>query len=587
MPWAGQNSDSQVPPVLTTGGVILFRGAAHLAGALESDLVHRRLLAIDFGGIELHRTCIFRLNVDGIDGEVRVGGRAVYRQADLVGLEVDFNDGCRAEIIRLLGDAGHKRAIPDHAIGAPTPSNGRSINRDVPPTVPDRVPGAPTPAPGGGAAAAPADGPETKALWFQATVSLEPEDFGPLPTPVPGPTAPQVGAAPRQPVRSGTLQGATAITHLIDNRRATSPFGLLRDLQRANRAGQLTMHVDDGPLRLMLDAAGGVADFAVDLGPTLIEMGVLGPKLGTVLAARGTAVEQARFLLGLDARYVCPDMNALRTAMRQVLVKRLLAACLAPAGRYEFDPNVVVEPDTDLRLSFLDYVGPWIGQYVSRLRQSELEPLFAKRQLTYPVLIGDERWSARRLSLERQQLRFVIDIIPMGRPLRQLLSFSPLGRPRSMRLLLVLESLGMVEFREEKPGGIDVVEIETALDQRLARSQETHFGALIVHFAAHSSEYDEALARIQRKYGPDEALAKASSRAARVARQIVERAVDAHRFLRIPTQRIKYRRSLHDDAELASVGLILMDKMRLAAFRGNAELAHELQEMAVELGVKE
>ena len=597
--------DAALPPHISQGGVISFRGVANLAGLLETELMKGRLLAIDLSQVELQQKQTFRLQISGRPGEVKIPGRAVYREADLVGLQLDCDEAARAALMRLVRGSGERPTVPDFATadlvkqidartGAKPPVKKAARRRPKPAP-------APTTLPEPGISARPsiaeavtlpplqsrAEPSGNAALLFQSSSTLEPIDLGHLPTPTPAPQPMSAPSRPRRrlPIRNGELKTVRRMAHFLGDQLPPTVFGLLHRLQRRRRPGRLTLAGAKGSCQLDIHPDGGIVDFEADLVTALTASGDLDSYIADRVSTRGTAVKQAQSLLDINGGLDGPSLSTVRRTMRGQLLAQLVAISHDNRLKFEFDPNYAIQMKPDLSFHFLDYACQWLGHFLGQVSLTDLRAHFEDRLFWYPVLVSDRSWNARRLSLDRQQTRFIKDILAIGRCLRDLLTFSPLGPARSLRLLVMLEALEMIEFSETAPTRAEVEDVETALKRRLASGQRDHFGALSVHFTAHPSEYDAALARIQKKYDPDGDLARASQIARGTARQIVDLAIEAHRYLRVLDNRKAYRNQLYDAHQLTSAGNVLVEKMRLAAFRGNVDLVRELHEVATELGV--
>ena len=95
------STGADIPPLLTIGDVLEFRGGPHLAAHLEGGLGQGRLMAIDAAQLPLFEPRIFKVRVAGQSARVEVPGQVVHRQSDVVGLALEV-DAARLEAMRAL-----------------------------------------------------------------------------------------------------------------------------------------------------------------------------------------------------------------------------------------------------------------------------------------------------------------------------------------------------------------------------------------------------------------------------------------------------------------------------------------------------
>ena len=97
--------DSTVPPTLLQGGFVEFDSALALAALIDVEIAHRRLLCINLADAVVDQGMTLTLRVRARAGEVQVVGRGVFRQADLLGLELDVEPETLRALRRLAGPA--------------------------------------------------------------------------------------------------------------------------------------------------------------------------------------------------------------------------------------------------------------------------------------------------------------------------------------------------------------------------------------------------------------------------------------------------------------------------------------------------
>ena len=96
--------------MLLQGGFVEFDSALALAALIDVEIAHRRLLCINLADAVVDRGMTLTLRVRARAGEVRVVGRGVFRQADLLGLELDVEAETLRALRRLVGPAALMQA---------------------------------------------------------------------------------------------------------------------------------------------------------------------------------------------------------------------------------------------------------------------------------------------------------------------------------------------------------------------------------------------------------------------------------------------------------------------------------------------
>ncbi len=634
---AGSSYGHMMPPMLEIGDVVRFHDAGQLSVHLDGELRSHALTVIDISGIRLYEDRSFELRVNGAAQTVKIVGRAVHRQADVVGLQLDVTAALLDRLEALVDEAGGRpepvaapepepepapapearpAAIPDRPVSddswdvAPWESDDLLAPPDPEPPPAPPAPAAPmrqaTPAP-----RAPAnESAEMGGLLLDPSPSPHPAR-GARPTPAPRaaptplprgatppPTSParaqrvplqeslppQVGVAERLPVSQGVLRPIREPFDIVRAVGLPSLFALLLELQRACRAGRLTVLLPRGPRGFSLDRRGCICDFEGDLADALRDDDLLDRHTADALGRIPGAMTQAEALLSGGAPGVTPPpLAAVRSTLRRVLVDTLTEIASLSDVRYFFDPNERVRSVRELRLPFLDYAQEWLERSVRRLHSDDFERQYAQKKDHFPILVQNPKWNPGLLPLERAETRFVEDSLPKGKSLRDLLTFSPMSRTLTYRLICELQALDMLRFQAEPPDFAEELDAEGAVVRRLKMARESHFAALGVHVTTHHSEYDAALEKVKSRYAAGGTLARHSDRAARGCRQIIELAGEARDYLSDKRRRVTYRHTLHTHTELTGMAVLLAGKVQLSYFRGDETAAAQFLEVAREL----
>jgi hypothetical protein len=251
--------------------------------------------------------------------------------------------------------------------------------------------------------------------------------------------------------------------------------------------------------------------------------------------------------------------------------------------RFVFDPNDQGTSIRELRIPFLGYARNWLSMALSRLRSDDLDGLFADSFDAFPTLVDDPLWQPTMLQLDRQEMKLAEVALPKGLSLRRLLTISPISRNRTLRLLALLDALDMLTYSDVPITDDNAFDIPAVVAARRLRGQVDHFAALSIHMTAHVSEYDDALARIETRFGPETVMARHSADCRTQCANIVKSAMEAYKALNDRRQRIEYRRERYTPTELSGFAALLVDKMHLARFRGQERLAVRFYEVAKEL----
>lgn len=552
----------QVPPVLQPGGIIEFASREALAALIGPELSHRRLLCINLGSFPLYVEQRMRVRVSGVSGEVELRGQGVHQQSDLIGLQVE----CDAAVLAALKGLAGPMALMRVASRPPAAASR-------PPSEPPAVPVAPEPAasveitepPSGAARLEPEESvadllAEVDQLWVEPTRVQDPWDLGGLLVQQTEPGA-SVEAqatpppAPPRPPEHLTFHGGPGLSGFLEmghgSRQSRSLFRFLGELAREPRPGRIVLHTGGVPLELLVDARGGIVSF-------------------TGMAA--AAPEQ--------------DAQELRAARRRQLAERLVP--LGERGHLEVEARAEPAPHRpgEKTVPVLDALLQWLELALAPHGSEPLAQHYHARLFQYPVLRVSETWGPHRLPLDRLQQRFVEEGLPTGRSLQELLTFSPLGRPRTWRMLVLLDALGFLAFEQEPPAAGRAGTKEAMLDalrRRATQGRESHFAALGLHFASHDGEFKLALDRIVEKYGPSSAVAQHSTETRKVGEEIVQQAKAAYAVISDRDRRIAYRETILSSNERRAAVDLLVGQLKLATLRKLPELSHQLADVILEL----
>jgi len=571
--------DATVPPTLLQGGIVEFDSALALAALIDIEIAHRRLLCINLADAVVDRTMTLTLRVRGRTGDVRIAGQGVFRQADLLGLELDVEPETLRALRRLVGPAAlmqarakaearaAERAAQAAAAAAlaervePSPPAPVRVDEDaleyfeqltLPPTEP--LPG------GSGADAAGFTG-----IWVETTQGdLAVEDLGGL-VDVTG--AHEVAMAPvLTPLVSVDAaergeSGAWTTGHGLGffvGRKAQVMRGL-RDL--AGRSGRLVLGSGDQRCTLELDTG--------------------------------------RTLLLLDDRGATPEVSDAEPKARQAQRVAQTVEALARLG----GPDHGTAPATPIPWSFAPGVTfsavplaerpafVWVAlglvdTLLARVALEDIAEHFEESIDQWPMLRSVRGLTAIGLATDKATVRLVSEQLDGARTLREVLTMSPLGRIRTLRFLALLDGLGLIDFEDAPPEAARAQEgqdLLRALRDRAKRAREDHFAALGVHYASHPDELKPGLERIVSKYGPTTRVAAVGGEVRALCEEIVARARAAFDELSVRSRRVAYRAQRVTGMQLVAAAELLQSQMRLAAMRKDAAAVARLVEVLGEI----
>jgi hypothetical protein len=601
MSWG--NYTAHAPPILMAGHVVQFASREALAALVDPELAHGRLLCIDLEGIPLYRERSFRVRIAGVAGDAEISAQGVHRQSDLVGLQVTVTPAVLHRLEALAGDAAMRAARqPPEPTPAPAP-----VAEPEPTPEPVLVP-APTPtlAPESAPVAEPSPGERVAPPWAPVpTPAPVAPPWAPVPTPVPVEATPPP-EAPAPPQDPGSDVGAHGLwvetTHVhepwalgglllqptqLPEEPVPAPVAAPPPVPAAVVPESLTFHGGPG-LSAFLDP-GGRATLFRWLG-THARAGARG-HLELTAGPRGLRVAldgRGHVLSYTDMPPAPPeaDPGEVRAARRRHLAEMLVP--LGERGRLDavFRPETVAARAGEKPVPLLEALMQWLDLALTPVGSEPAAQHYHRRLFEYPVLAPGVALAATDLPLDRLQGRFVEESLPQGRALQDLLTFSPLGRPRTWRMLVLLDALGLLSFDTEPPatgraGALD--EMLDALRRRASQGRESHFTALGVHYASHPAEFAGALERIRAKYGPQSTVARFSPETRALGDDILTRATAAYAVLSEPARRIAYRKSLLTPMEVRAAVELLVGQLKLATTRKLPELSQQLADVIVEL----
>ena len=280
------------------------------------------------------------------------------------------------------------------------------------------------------------------------------------------------------------------------------------------------------------------------------------------------------------------DSATIRAERRRALAERLAELGQLAQLDCQLRPGAGEPPMGERAVPLVEAMTQWVDLALTPVGSDPIQRAFESRLFEYPMTHSADDWGTSRLPLDRLQQRFVSDSLASGRTLRDILSFSPLGRPRTWRTLVLLDAMGLLHFEKEPPASGRAMaqgELMDTLRRRHTQGQESHFAALAAHYASHPSELAPALERIVLRYGPASPAAQSSPEARALCEGIVTAAREAHQVLGDRARRIAYRKSVLTPTEVQGAVDLMIGQLRLALMRRLPELVQSLADVIEEL----
>ena len=573
------NLDS-MPPILEVGGVLRFGGMSHFAATYERELRSGRLTAIDTARPTLFATDDYILIITGETTAFSVVGQCVYRQGDVVGLELQIADAVQSQVEHALSRFGESEAKPqvqdsEDRVEDPMPSTNSVPTSGRHPAPTSRSDESDSgyaglllePGQAGQSRGQSLDPPET----IEAKPKM-PQEMGSLD-----------GEPPAAKRRQGPLRQAVGVADFLRQTGPPSLFRLLRELHRACTVGRLTVLTGEDFHSFELDARGCIHDFTADFGDWLKGQGLLKEDAARRLPRAVTVGETFTYLAENLQAFPELSVKILNRALLSQIVNTVRALNAIKGSRYVFEPLPRRPSKTLLNVPFVVYGAALMVDIVHETRAKALEAVFESKAEAYPRILQHEVWMPNLLKLDPQEVRFTEKFIPKGQTLRALIAMSPMSRRKTFNLLVVLVAFDMLEFTDTPPETAEGDDVFGRVQARLARCEEGHFQTLGIHITAHPMEIDAAFHEIKTHYSPTSEISRHSAATKTLCARLVERAEMSMLFLSNRENRIQYRSEIHTRTELVGFAQLLIDKLKIAILRENNKKIKRLHEVAMEL----
>jgi hypothetical protein len=563
-----------MPPVLELGGVLRFNGLSHFAAVYARELCSGRMTAIDTAHPQLFSKDDYMVVISGITTRYPFVGQCVYRQGDVVGLQLELTEAIRSQIEQLIrstvhgadaSDAVPPSLIPDHSVPANATRESHGLESGGRQTDPGYV----------GLLL------DTNHLIQGKPQASDGRSDQRLPTQPPKTRA--VTSKPSAPNQQGPLRDMEEVGDLFRENGVPTLFKVCRDLHRACTAGRLTVLTGEGYHSFDFDAHGCVVDFTSDFAQWLGQNGLLSQDEIRRLPRAVTVRETFTYLSSNMQKFPQLSLKSINQSLLEGLVHSVALLGKMKGARYVFEPLSEVGSRTIFNVPFVVYGAALLSDLVHNTRAKIFEDLFDARSELYPTIEKHGAWGPDLLKLDLQEQRFTDKFIPKGQTLRALLVSSPMSRRKTFHLLVVLTAFDMLKFCKMPPADAEELDIVGRLQTRHARCDEGHFQTLGIHVTAHPSEIHTAFDEIKSRYSPTSDLSQHSAEAKALCVGLIARAEASRHFLSDQGRRIQYRSEMYTQTELFGFAQLLIDKLKLAMLRENTKKTRRLHEVAMEL----
>ncbi|MCB9555858.1 MAG: DUF4388 domain-containing protein [Deltaproteobacteria bacterium] len=212
-----------------------------------------------------------------------------------------------------------------------------------------------------------------------------------------------------------------------------------------------------------------------------------------------------------------------------------------------------------------------------RSRLADLQVVLESHNEQYVALRPGSGEDLKRLILQRRTLDVCQKIFDGERTLRQALTASILGRPKTVQLVLYLEAAGVLEFHSD---ALTEPTRETISERLRNITALNAFQRLGLPYTVHASEIEAAHRRRQAPYKPGGKIHEIDTVAATRILALFDEARDR---LIVQNNRVRYRNHLLGSEKLALLATLVEQRREYALLTEKRKLAEQLDQIASEL----
>ncbi|MFC1654625.1 hypothetical protein ACFL2F_02365, partial [Myxococcota bacterium] len=525
--------------VLREDATIFFGSAEDFANQIDSMLSTSSLYLDTSVDWPLHKSQKYNIAVGGTNARATIKAKVVFGGKGKVGLQIDNLPANKEALVGLLaGPQGDPAAALD----------GAAPEAEREPEAPEATAAEPSPE----------EVEEVKpdALEFQGQIA-----------PVRGVEV----LRPAKPVEVGS-----------DACRSISLLQLIASITASGLPLALTIVLRGKQMSFRFNSRGNLVQFlSPDAGQDLLDRLVAKQLLSK--ARRDEVLKELgpnKFAEAVLLKKKLIRLNDLWNIVRDQVVdsfKKIQAA----GGPYQIN---AINTGRKTGVAFGSMVIPWMETTLESADperiNSMLKPLWDK----YPTLVEKPKWPLDSFAFDSRGERFINEYLDGVRTLSETMDVYPIRyRDNACRLLLILQTIGAVEVRDDPLG-----EEDATPEGRLARELEmlgkkSLFHQAGVHWSSHMNDYPVALKKLEKKYGTAGKLARRSPECQRICDRRLDMARKAQQTLKDPARRKEHRRSAVGEYQMKNSAELLYKQALLQLLKMDVAKARELLEVAIEL----
>ncbi|MCA9670759.1 MAG: DUF4388 domain-containing protein [Myxococcales bacterium] len=273
------------------------------------------------------------------------------------------------------------------------------------------------------------------------------------------------------------------------------------------------------------------------------------------------------------------DHAKLERALAHQTYRRLHDLFTWDRARYEFEPGSVELTHTHHPVAVPQLLHEVARDILRQARTDDLLVLLEAYNERFPRMAKISAEYLRHLVSDDKTLRVCRQIFGGDRTLRQAITASVLGRPRTVRLVLYLLAARALELHVDPPASSSQGRKEIAEQHRTIEVQD-YFQRLGVAYTVHP---DEILPAFNRRAADFAAGSPAHRVDAHTAERIGKLLDEAQLVLTAATSRRRYRERVLGEEKMKLFAKVLKERAEFAHLHGDRERARRLETVIHEL----
>lgn len=234
----------------------------------------------------------------------------------------------------------------------------------------------------------------------------------------------------------------------------------------------------------------------------------------------------------------------------------------------------------DLRSALIEVGRSHLGRLFAR----HLEPLLDSMRDMFPRVLEESDFPIDLLGLSDKESHAIQHVLTGANRLADAYGMCLLTRHGAARLFLLLNHFGLMEWLNEPTQLQSGQSLEDSLNREYESMRSMNlFDRLEIHWASHPAQFDVALQKARKKYGPNSSLSRRSEEAADSCRKILAMREEAVQFLSDNANRRAHRVEHFGEDKMKYAADFLSKQAELNMFRNNQSNAVSLMETAIDL----